>query len=91
MSLYMWHHYCRACWVEEETVERELCVLATVGQSEELRKPKKELSAEHVSTNLDGFKSQNIELDSNIFVYFLNIITFVKLCSFFPLMSRCQH
>jgi len=91
MSLHMWHQYCRACWVAEETVEDQLCVLATGGKIKELRKPKKQLNAKHVSTTLDEFKSQNIELDSNIFVYFLNIFRFVALCSCTTHVSQCQH
>jgi hypothetical protein len=60
------------CWLgcKKETLGYQHCVLVTVGQSEELRKPKKQLNAEHVITALDEFKSQPIVLDSNIFVYF---------------------
>ena len=45
--------------MQKETVERKPCVLDTGGQSEELRKPKKQLNSKHVSTALYEFKYQN--------------------------------
>jgi len=57
-------------WMQKETVERQNSILATGCRSEELRKPKKQLNAQHVSTALDEFKSQIIALDSNILFIF---------------------
>jgi hypothetical protein len=62
--------------MQKETLGHQHYVLATVGQSEELRKPKKQLNVEHA---LDEFKSQTIVLDSNIFLYFLNTFRFVTI------------